>query len=248
MIESNADRLGVVAESESDRGTPAEVWADHGPDLPPLDPSAWTRVVVVAPHPDDEVLGVGALAAALAGRGVEVVVIAVTDGTAAYPMLDPDELAAIRTRESEEACAVLGLAPPRRMALPDGAVAGHEDRLAGLLADHLGPGDTCLATWRGDGHPDHEATGRAAARACATAGATLVEYPVWMWHWAQPGDPRVPWSRAYGWGVGEADLARKREAVARFTSQLEPPAAGIDPILPPFVIDRLVTPREVVFT
>ncbi|MDQ6896829.1 MAG: hypothetical protein M3171_09545, partial [Actinomycetota bacterium] len=34
-----------------------------------------------------------------------------------------------------------------------------------------------------------------AARACAHTGARLVEYPVWMWHWAAPLDPAVSWQR-----------------------------------------------------
>ena len=59
------------------------------------------------------------------------------------------------------------------------------------------PGTWCAATWRGDGHPDHEAVGRAAATAVERTGAVLVEYPVWMWHWALPGDPDVPWYRAH---------------------------------------------------
>jgi hypothetical protein len=58
------------------------------------------------------------------------------------------------------------------------------------------PGDLCLATWRGDGHPDHEAVGRAAARAARFVGATLWEFPVWAWHWARPGAIEVPWHRS----------------------------------------------------
>jgi LmbE family N-acetylglucosaminyl deacetylase len=44
----------------------------------------WTpsreKMVVIAPHPDDEVLGAGGLIAAQAFLGVEIVVVAVTDG------------------------------------------------------------------------------------------------------------------------------------------------------------------------
>jgi len=38
------------------------------------------RLVVVAPHPDDEVLACGGLLCAAAGIGLEVQVVAVTDG------------------------------------------------------------------------------------------------------------------------------------------------------------------------
>lgn len=247
MIESHAGRLGVVAESSPDHGTPAATWAAGLGPLPSLDVAGWGRVLVVAPHPDDEVLGVGALLSSLVAAGSSVTVLAVTDGTAAYPALDPAALARTRTRESEAACADLGVEAPVRLGLPDGNVTGHERALATAVADHLRPGAVCLAPWRGDGHPDHEAAGRAAALACARADARLVEFPVWMWHWARPGEPDVPWDRAYAWDLGPDDLALKRRAVARFTSQLIPPAPGVEAILPPFVVDRLVTGREVVF-
>ena len=42
------------------------------------------RAVVVAPHPDDEVLSVGGLLAQLADIGARIEVIAVTDGTASH--------------------------------------------------------------------------------------------------------------------------------------------------------------------
>jgi hypothetical protein len=55
----------------------------------------------------------------------------------------------------------------------------------------------------GDGHPDHESVGRAAP--ChRTYRAALLEYPIWMWHWADPDDDAVPWQRMV---EGAADRA-----------------------------------------
>lgn len=56
--------------------------------------------------------------------------------------------------------------------------------------------DDCPAMVLVAAHPDDEAAGRAAAAACKATGAPLVEYPIWMWHWATPDDPAVPWHRA----------------------------------------------------
>ena len=42
------------------------------------------RVVVVAPHPDDEVLAAGGLMRWMACRGREVLVVGVTDGEASH--------------------------------------------------------------------------------------------------------------------------------------------------------------------
>ena len=104
----------------------------------------------------------------------------------------------------------------------------------------------CAATWRGDGHPDHEAVGRSAAAAVAGTDAVLLEYPVWMWHWARPGDAAVPWHRMSMAPHDRGSSARKRQAAAAFRSQLAPYEDGIDVVLPPFVLERLFAVGEAV--
>ena len=236
-------------------GTPVPVWLaalDREP-LPPLDLSPCPGLVVVAPHPDDETLGLGATIAQLVASGVKVQVISVSDGGAAQPGATQRE----RTRweitrryELRRAASVLGVFAPLSLGLPDGQLADHEDRLAELLVGILegaAPGTWCAATWRGDGHPDDEAVGRAAAEACERTGATLLEYPVWMWHWASPADPAVPWDRAHSVDVSSGALSRKRLAAQCFRSQLEPGASGAAPVLPAFALQRLLAVGEVVF-
>ena len=212
----------------------------------PLDPPG--PPLVVAPHPDDEILGVAGLMAML-GRAD---LAAVTDGEASHPgstVHTPGSLAALRRAETAEALSRLGLADPavHRLGHPDGGV--DEERLAAQLTALLSPGRWCLATWREDGHPDHEAVGRAAARACAATGARLLEYPIWMWHWARPGDPSVPWERARCVDLPDTAVAAKASAIAAFPSQIAP--LGPDPadaaILPPDVLDHFVRPFETVF-
>lgn len=226
-------------------GTPVPVWlaALDAEPLPPLDLSACPGLVVVAPHPDDETLGLGAAIAQLVASGVDVRVVSVSDGGAAgTTSCDRTRLETTRRYELRRATSILGVSPPVSLGLPDGRLADHEDRLAELLVDILAdaaPGTWCAATWRGDGHPDHEAAGRAAAEACARTGVALLEYPVWMWHWAGPADPAVPWDRARRLPVTGWALDRKRHAAQCFRSQLEPNGAGIPPALPAFVLQRL---------
>jgi hypothetical protein len=80
-------------------------------------------------------------------------------------------------------------------------------------------------------------------------GARLLAYPVWAWHWAQPADPRVPWSRASVVRL-PADVRRaKAAAVTAFRSQTEPlgPDAADAAVLPTAVLARFARPYEVVF-
>jgi LmbE family N-acetylglucosaminyl deacetylase len=212
-----------------------------------------TRVVIVAPHPDDEVLACGGLLQQLAARKLPVLIVAVTDGEASHPgsaTWTRDRLQAVRPDETMAALALLGLgdAPVMRLQLPDGGVAPRETELAHALADFINAGDMVLTTWRHDGHPDHEATARACATAAAACGARLVEAPIWGWHWSRPGDAAMPLAQARRLMLDDAALARKRAALACFESQLvSDPASGHDAILTRNTLERLLNPFEMVF-
>ncbi len=231
-------------------GTPVETWTDWGRCFAPLTIEHCPALLVVAAHPDDETLGLGATAAALAARGVTVQVVAVTDGEAAYPA-GPGrcaELAARRRDELAAAATRLGLARPVFLGIPDGEVTANEDRLEAELAALLAespPGAWCAATWRGDGHPDHEATGRAAAAASTERHAVFVEYPIWMWHWALPDDAAVPWENARRVPLTARDVAAKEAAMHCFSSQLQRDDGP--PLLAPEVIARQLAVGEMVF-
>ena len=240
-------------------GTPEAHWRESGvlDALPVLDSTTTGpagRVVVVAPHPDDEVLGVGGLLATWAAQGTEVHVVAVTDGEASHPgspTLGPLALMDRRREERRRALDRLGLvgAAVTRCRLPDGAVAGAEDELERALLAVLRPGDLCLAPRTDDGHPDHEAAARAAGRAVARCGAAAASYAVWFWHRYGPDDAGLDWSGAVRAPLGSAARAAKRAAVAEFTSQIAP--LSDDPrdavVLPAAVLDRLTREFEVLW-
>jgi LmbE family N-acetylglucosaminyl deacetylase len=236
----------------ADGGTPVETWTGWNRSFAPLNLRDCQGMTIIAPHPDDETLGLGATMAMLCAAGVDVQVVSVTDGGAAYPGLDAPgraQLESVRRAEVHRALRLLGTAEPITLEMPDGQLSCHErrltDRIAALLADHPA-GRWCAATWREDGHPDHEAVGRAAAAAATETGAVLVEYPVWMWHWARPDDPAVPWSRARRIRLTDEALAMKEAAIQNFSSQIEPISAS-GPVLPPDVVVRLLAVGEVVF-
>jgi LmbE family N-acetylglucosaminyl deacetylase len=213
--------------------------------LPPADPAGWGNVLVVAAHPDDEVLGAGGILGLLAAAGARIRLVAVTDGEASHPgYADPGRLAGRRAAETTAALARLGLrrAEVVRLQLPDSRVAAHEGALAGALRELAAGFDTCLAPWDGDLHADHEATGRAARRAVPRT----LGYPVWAWHWASPGDPRLPWHRAVAVRLPAPMAARKRAAIGCFASQLEQ-RDGLPPVLPPGTVAHFTRPVEVLF-
>ena len=77
-----------------------QTWSALLGGLPAWEPPS-ERMLVVAPHPDDETLGAGGLIAYQRSRGVEVTVAAVTDGERAYA--DSRGLGETRVLEQAEA-------------------------------------------------------------------------------------------------------------------------------------------------
>lgn len=209
------------------------------------------RLVVVAPHPDDEVLAAGGLISQAARQGRPPLVIAMTGGEACYPTSSRwsrEAVAAIRASERLQGLDRLGLAGPDclELGIPDGALAAHEASAAARLAAVLQAGDEVFVTWREDGHPDHEAAGRAAIEACRLTKATCREVPVWMWHWAQPGDSRVPWHRLRTIPLAAADLQCKREALHAHRSQWQGPG-DVAPVLRDAWLPYWLRPCEYAF-
>ncbi|MFC7649257.1 PIG-L deacetylase family protein [Streptosporangium lutulentum] len=143
-------------------GTPEaewRAWPGLGA-LPALAYGGWHSVVVIAAHPDDEVLGVGGLLSLLAEAGVRLRLIAVTDGEASHPgIADVPALAARRVNESESALEALGARAVEiiRLGMPDTGLAAREGELTEALKEAAAGFQVCLAPWEADVHSDHEA-------------------------------------------------------------------------------------------
>lgn len=142
------------------------------------------RLIVIAPHPDDETLGCGSLIAQAVKRGIDVAVISLTDGDASHPaslLWPPKALGRLRAGEMRRALARLGAggAPVRRLGWGDGHVGrdGGILRLRSLLVA-LRAG-VVLVTSDADHHPDHQAAARLTRSAVRGLGVELILYAVW---------------------------------------------------------------------
>lgn len=243
---------------------------------PGTDPDAWTpvlarvdstpialdgydRVLVVAPHPDDETLGAGGLIAIAAEAGLPVHVVLVSRGEGSHPdspTITPDQLRVRRTAEFRAALDALHPAVTSTVLdVPDGGLREHAEVLAHALAGHLSsgpaapgsaatgpaatgraaPGRTLLvAPWQGDGHRDHRIAGEVAERLAAeTPDVDLLSYPVWAWHWDDPAAPALPVAGLRALPLPTAVLDRKRRALDAHVSQVHPlsPAPGDEAIV-----------------
>ena len=266
--ESAGERTFSGAQAPAASGTDLDACAAALPAWPGAE--ALPGLLIVAPHPDDEIAGAGGLLAAALDAGIPVRLVAVTDGEGSHPpeAIDSAELAAVRRSETTAALQVVAAAagrpvpPVTRLSIPDGAVADHEQTLAGRLAellDELPTGTWIAAPLRTDGHPDHDATGRAAfAAAAARPTCPVVEYPVWLWQHTAPADvPDELAAAAVRLDVPERLRASLPAALACFRSQVSldcgvavdrDPAAGPEAVvLPARVRERMCRERQVVF-
>jgi LmbE family N-acetylglucosaminyl deacetylase len=125
------------------------------------------RLLVLAPHPDDEVLGCGGLICAHRELGHPVDVVVMTDGALgdAARANDP-AYREERRNETRRALHVLGGAEVRFLDFPDGSLASRQeaaDRLREIIAATRPA--TLVFPSPLEVHPDHRATALHAARA-----------------------------------------------------------------------------------
>lgn len=125
------------------------------------------RVVVAGGHPDDPESGCGGTIASYSSLGHEVAILYLTRGEAGIEGKSHEEAAAIRTAESEKACAILK-ARPIFAGQIDGDTEINRTRYAEFrkILERERP-DVVLTHWPIDSHRDHRA-------------ASLLVYDSWL--------------------------------------------------------------------
>ena len=221
-----------------------KTWLRQLTSLAPWQPPS-QPTLVVAPHPDDETLGAGALIATLRAQGVPVTVVAVTDGENCYDVPQPERERIRRLREQEQAAALALLGVPHtsihRLHLRDSGLHLQEAVLKDRLAAIAQPGTHLVAPWAGDFHPDHEACARAAAAVAEVGNLSLTSYFFWTWHrGTEKLLSNVPVRRFL---PDSEALRAKTAALACHRSQLEWPDG--QPILPDNLLGPARWPFEV---
>jgi LmbE family N-acetylglucosaminyl deacetylase/uncharacterized OsmC-like protein len=142
---------------------------------------AWSALLAVVAHPDDESFGLGAVLDAFARSGTAVSVLCLTQGEASTVGGVSGDLAALRAAELKSAAKALGLTRAELRAYPDRT-------LAGASTADLAREVVQAVEWSGarglivfdpsgvTGHRDH-----IAATTAALEAATAVDLPVLAW-------------------------------------------------------------------
>jgi LmbE family N-acetylglucosaminyl deacetylase len=142
------------------------------------------NVLVIAPHPDDEVIGCGGAIWLRAQRGERISVVFLTSGELGLKHLPREKAWRIREAEAKKAATILGLRRLHFLRQPDWMLADHAAATAKLLQRVLekeNP-EVIYLPHPNDGHPDHRASLpilRAASKRCCRFRPELFAYEIW---------------------------------------------------------------------
>lgn len=188
------------------------------------------RVLVLAPHPDDEVLGCGGTILKHLAQGDPVHVVVAFDGRAGLPA---NAAEGTRRQEAAAAAQILGLLPYHFLDHPEGHVPSAAQFEAGVrqlveLFASVGP-EIVYAPWPGEAHVDHRTLARAAFRAAALHGGKtdVWGYEVWtplradrVIEISDVWETKVAALEAYASQLGASNLLLLAEERARARSSL----------------------------
>lgn len=152
-------------------------------DYPPLlERPPGSRVLILAPHPDDDAIGAGGTLVKHGRAGACLTTAVLTDGSAGVPGRPRAEVAALRRGEQEAAARHLGVERLVFWDEPDGGLVPRESTAARLqaLLREVEPDCIYLPCFL-DAHPDHRAVTPLLARALGPRprDLTCVAYESW---------------------------------------------------------------------
>jgi LmbE family N-acetylglucosaminyl deacetylase len=123
------------------------------------------KVMVFAPHPDDEALGCAGTLLQILNKDVSSLIIFLTSGERLYGA-PSREIAEMRKKESAKSAGMLGFREMLFLDFPDGEIDSHKESIYGKLSEIIEQRkpDMIFSPSPIDFHADHIATSRIAVR------------------------------------------------------------------------------------
>lgn len=214
-------------------------------------------LLIVAPHPDDDILGCGAVIARACENKQNVHVVIVTDGRASSPSktLSQSDLIALRKKEAVHALSVLGCGEGdiSFLGYMDGTTdKTHEELRRDLLVkiETFRP-QIILTPHPDDQHADHQTVTKAVEAAVVDTmrACRILYYPIWFWPRGAFKTLMLPVRLLHlRRAVAGPWLAKKQQAMLAHRSQCENITGEADwQFLSPRFIKRFMAPYELFF-
>lgn len=208
-------------------------------------------VLIVAPHPDDEVIGCSGLIRQCLEKRCPVNVVILTGGGKSHENccnLDENTIVCNRRHLARRAAEILGLpwANLHFLDYTDGAVAfdDPETKRLCLLIEELKP-DLVFVPHKGDGWSDHIEAGHIIRRLIGgQREIRLYEYCVWFWYYNAR---HIDWKRARILKMNETQHHLKLRAMRAYIRPVAPCGKPWSGVLPRVFIKANSWNRELYF-
>lgn len=145
-------------------------------------PPAANKILILAPHPDDEALGCGGTIALYASNGADVHLIVISDGGKILEeFTEGIDIVEIRKKEAIEASKILGIKKTYFLDFPDGRVCSYSGEIREKIKDivlEFKP-DIIFSPSLVDYHADHMAVSEVALWLLNTTGVKVAFYDVY---------------------------------------------------------------------
>ncbi len=140
--------------------------------------SSEDRILIVAPHPDDESIGCGGL---MLQYGSQCEILLLTDGRKGYDSrfpTDEDALIKLRAEELKNAAALAGVSKIHMLGIPDSTLSQHAEQ---VFAFDFSPYQFVFVPNHFERHKDHAPVLKLVQTACRRqkSAAKIFEYEVW---------------------------------------------------------------------
>jgi LmbE family N-acetylglucosaminyl deacetylase len=217
-------------------------------------------MLVLAPHPDDEVLGCGGLMARKRLEGAPVHVAYLTDGSESHPghpTLTPEAMAETREGEARRAMRLLGVESTALVFLKarDGTLAHLDPVAATKLMEKIAAvltetrPDEIFLPFHHDGSSEHDAAFKLVAGALdrTELKPRIFAFPVWSW-WNPLLLIRPLFTSRKVWRsdfLGYEHI--KKKALSAYVSQVEPAPPWTNPVLSGEFMSFFSRPEEFFF-
>lgn len=215
-------------------------------------------ILILAPHPDDEILGLGGIILKTLKQKGKVQLIYLTDGEGSGVWPDKEVIKRYRIALSEKVREKLGILPTdiTRLHLPDNSVphpgqTGFEEAVykVKLLIETHKP-DIVFATHTLDYWPyDHVACahiGKEAVKQSSSYKPQLWYYWVWTWYNLRPWQLfKLNYKKIIRVDI-RAQLARKMELTGLYLNELTPEGKPWSGMLPKVLLKSLEQPFEII--
>lgn len=207
------------------------------------------RIVIVAPHPDDEVIGCGGLIARLTSLGYPPQVIILSSGGGSHRgccNIDEETVIEQRRELTIKAAHILGLPHEyiHHLDFKDGEINGTDkNNLQSFheLLKELHPA-IVFVPHHGEGWPDHVNVRTMIEE--IKCKAEIYEYCVWMWYYNVW---RLDWRNARVLHLSTDEHRRKTEAVDAYTTPAAPCEKPWSGVLPKVFLKAAKWNRELYF-